>query len=216
VFAHRGASGDCTENTVRAVQVAARRGADGLEVDVTLTADGTVVTFHDDHLTRLAGLHTPVCALTWDELQRVELPAGERVASLVEVLDAWPRDRWVVVELKRGGHALVERVLEEVGVRDKVVLSSDSIDALDAMRHLGVQQEIALVLGAGSPAWLHSSGAGHYGAAAVHLEDVLCTSTNVTRYREQGLCVGAWTINDDERARTLVRRGVTRIFTDWP
>jgi len=216
VFAHRGASGECTENTVRAVQVAAERGADGLEVDVTLAADGTVVTFHDDHLTRLAGLHVPVSALTWDELQRVALPAGERVARLLEVLDAWPESRWIVIDLKRGGRVLVESVLAEVAGRDKVILSSDSTEALDAMRDLGATQELALVLGAESPAWLHSSGAGHYGAAAVHLEDVLCTSKNVARYREQGLCVGAWTINDGARAQTLVGRGVTRIFTDWP
>jgi glycerophosphoryl diester phosphodiesterase len=201
---------------VRAVQIAAERGADGLEVDVTLTADGTVVTFHDDHLTRLAGLHAPVDALSWDELERVVLPGGERVARLTEVLEAWPEGRSVVVELKRGGRALVEAVLKEVAARDRVILSSDSIDALDAVRELDPDYELALVLGADSPAWLHVSGAGHYGAAAVHLEDVFCTGRNVTRYREQGLCVGAWTINDAERAKILAGRGVTRIFTDWP
>lgn len=47
IIAHRGASGLAPENTLAAVEVAIAAGADGIELDVHLTADGHVVVHHD-------------------------------------------------------------------------------------------------------------------------------------------------------------------------
>jgi glycerophosphoryl diester phosphodiesterase len=46
-FAHRGASAHAPENTIEAFELARRLGAEGLESDVWLTADGVAVLDHD-------------------------------------------------------------------------------------------------------------------------------------------------------------------------
>src|ERR1700761_3714211 len=47
VFAHRGCTEGFTENTLEAFAEAKRLGADGVELDVRLTADGALVVHHD-------------------------------------------------------------------------------------------------------------------------------------------------------------------------
>lgn len=52
VIAHRGASGLAPENTLAAFRRAIQYGADGIEFDLHLTRDGTVVVHHDYRLSR--------------------------------------------------------------------------------------------------------------------------------------------------------------------
>ncbi|MGC9358529.1 MAG: glycerophosphodiester phosphodiesterase, partial [Anaerolineae bacterium] len=47
IFGHRGASRSAPENTLAAFRRAAEMGADGVELDVHLTADGVPVVIHD-------------------------------------------------------------------------------------------------------------------------------------------------------------------------
>ncbi|HET6343343.1 MAG TPA: glycerophosphodiester phosphodiesterase family protein, partial [Myxococcota bacterium] len=52
LFAHRGASRQAPENTLEAFDLAVRLGADVLEMDVHLSADGEVRVMHDARLER--------------------------------------------------------------------------------------------------------------------------------------------------------------------
>src|SRR5262249_35807127 len=54
IFAHRGASADSPENTMKAFRLAREQGADGIELDARPCATGELVVFHDDDLDRLA------------------------------------------------------------------------------------------------------------------------------------------------------------------
>ena len=59
VIAHRGGAKESTENTISAFQRAIQIGADGIETDLRLTADGVVVVYHDEKFGRVEGLKTP-------------------------------------------------------------------------------------------------------------------------------------------------------------
>ena len=48
IWAHRGARTEAPENTLEAFALAAEQGADGIELDVHMTADGEIVVAHDD------------------------------------------------------------------------------------------------------------------------------------------------------------------------
>ncbi len=50
IIAHRGGSDVARENTIVALRTAMERGADGVELDVQLTADGEVLVYHDGTL----------------------------------------------------------------------------------------------------------------------------------------------------------------------
>ena len=76
VFAHRGGSDLGPENTIAAFDIGMSTGADGLELDVHLSADGRVIVHHDKTLDRTTNASGPVAARTADELARID--AGYR------------------------------------------------------------------------------------------------------------------------------------------
>lgn len=97
IIGHRGASAIAPENTLGAFVSAIAAGADGIEFDVRLAADGVPVVIHDDSLKRTAGQPLPVNSLSSAELQRVnvgnwfararKLPANKFAAETVPTLE---------------------------------------------------------------------------------------------------------------------------------
>ncbi len=71
VIAHRGASAHEPENTIRAFLRAAELGADMVELDVHLSADGEPVVIHDPRLERSTNGRGLVSEWTRAELQRL-------------------------------------------------------------------------------------------------------------------------------------------------
>jgi glycerophosphoryl diester phosphodiesterase len=91
-IAHRGASGGSPENTLAAFAAAIEAGAQMCELDVQLTRDGAVVVMHDDTVDRTTDGRGAVCAMTLDELKRLDAGVrfgaqfkGERIPTLAEV-----------------------------------------------------------------------------------------------------------------------------------
>ena len=216
ILAHRGASDGRLENTLPAFAHAIERGADGVELDVQLSRDGEVVVFHDEDLLRLANLHARVEHMTWDELSRVVLPRGAKIPRFSDLLAVWPTDRWLNVELKAGGAQVARETVRLLAGRPRVILSSFDPRMLLAARAAGSGYEHALLLAAESPPFLHVKGAQFFGCAAVHLDHRLCTAATIRRYREQGLQVGVWTVNEVARKQVVAGWGVDRIITDSP
>lgn len=214
IFAHRGASDARLENTLPAFAHALERGADGVELDVQLSRDGEAVVFHDADLLRLGGRHEKVEHLTWAELAQVQLLHGHKIPRLADVVAMWPTDRWLNVELKSGGAAVARETVRVLAGRPGVVLSSFDPRMLLAARAAGSAYEHALLLAAESPAFLHVHGAQAFGCAAVHLDHRLCTEGTIRRYKDQGLAVGVWTVNDPARKQTMTSWGADRIITD--
>ena len=54
IWAHRGASGYCPENTIKAFEKAIEMNSDGIELDVQLTKDGQIVVCHDELIDRVS------------------------------------------------------------------------------------------------------------------------------------------------------------------
>ena len=73
MIAHRGLSGLERENTCPAFVAAGVKSYYGIETDVHITKDGKVIVFHDDTLTRLAGIDKVVEECTFDELRAITL-----------------------------------------------------------------------------------------------------------------------------------------------
>ena len=75
VVAHRGASHDNAEHTLGAYLHALDEGADALECDVRLTADGHLVCVHDRDLRRTASHHGLVSTMQLAELDQLDFAA---------------------------------------------------------------------------------------------------------------------------------------------
>lgn len=75
VIAHRGASGFAPENTLAAFRMAIALGADGVEMDVQLSADSRVMVIHDARVNRTTNAAGNVAALTADQIARLDAGA---------------------------------------------------------------------------------------------------------------------------------------------
>lgn len=75
VVAHRGASHDNAEHTLGAYLAALEAGADGLECDVRLTADGHLVCVHDRDLRRTAQARGLVSTMDLADLNELDFAA---------------------------------------------------------------------------------------------------------------------------------------------
>jgi len=93
VLGHRGSPHSATENTLASFRAALDEGADGVELDVQLTADGVLALHHDT----MAG-NRPVHQLLWRDLPDI---VGHELSTLDEVLTGLPKSAWICVEFKR-------------------------------------------------------------------------------------------------------------------
>ncbi|NBM18497.1 glycerophosphodiester phosphodiesterase family protein [Streptomyces sp. GC420] len=106
VVAHRGASEDAPEHTLAAYRKAIEDGADALECDVRLTADGHLVCVHDRRVNRTSNGRGAVSALELADLAALdfgswkEWKAGKDTKDATEALD-WDPDHTSVLTLER-------------------------------------------------------------------------------------------------------------------
>ena len=114
VIAHRGYSTLHVENTLSSYRAAIEAGADLIESDARLSADGVVIAAHDADLERLTGKPLAIADATLAELRAIELPRGERILTLAEVLAAVCPQRPVLIDVKRPEIALIEAVMAVV------------------------------------------------------------------------------------------------------
>ena len=107
-YAHRGLHGDGRpENSLAAFRAAAENGF-GAELDVHITADGTLAVIHDRSLQRTAGVNVDVTKLTAETLKTYRLEGTqETIPTLDEVLAVFDGKAPLIIELKAdsGNHA---------------------------------------------------------------------------------------------------------------
>lgn len=119
LFAHRGFhSLDQTipENSLKAFQKAMEKGY-GIELDINLLKDGTVVVFHDKDLKRMCRDDRRLADLTWEDIRPMQLlDTEEPIPTLKDVLALVKGQVPLLIELKHHGDylKLCDRFIEEV------------------------------------------------------------------------------------------------------
>ncbi|MFF3174258.1 glycerophosphodiester phosphodiesterase [Streptomyces sp. NPDC057900] len=109
VIAHRGASDDAPEHTLAAYRKAIEDGADALECDVRLTADGHLVCVHDRRVNRTSNGRGAVSALELSELAALDFGSWkDRDESESPDWDPVPGELTSVLTLERLLELLVE------------------------------------------------------------------------------------------------------------
>ncbi len=214
-MAHRGASSAAPENTVEAFRLAREMGAEWVELDARLSADGVVVVHHDAHLADGRMLTD----LTIDEM-----PDG--VASLAEALEAC-EGMGVNIEIKNlpddpgydADHAVVDAVagLAQAYLGpERTLISSFNMDSVDRMHRVDPSLPCAwLFFQMTDPASVIERAVSHE-MAAIHPFDHLVDRALVRRAHDAGLIVNVWTVDDPERIAVLVEMDVDGICTNVP
>ncbi|HUQ77449.1 MAG TPA: glycerophosphodiester phosphodiesterase family protein [Patescibacteria group bacterium] len=148
VLGHRGQRATIPEQTLESYEAALVFGADGIETDVQLTADGRLAMVHDLTLDRTTNGHGPVAAHDWASLRALDAGSwfgaafsGYRIPSLEETIElVVGAGRLLCVEIKGDAGtaprtaAAVARLVRERSLLDQVFISSFDHAALAAAR----------------------------------------------------------------------------------
>lgn len=134
-FAHRGAKAYAPENTLEAFALGLKLGANGLESDVWITADGVPVLDHDGIVRRSLGRSTPLAGLS-----RTQLPG--HIPTLAELLDHCGSAYHLSLDLKdpQSGQAVVDVVREAApAMLERLWLCSPVWESLLPLRDTGAK-----------------------------------------------------------------------------
>jgi len=231
VFAHRGLSiaADGTaidENTIPAFTRALEVGAHYIESDIQVTSDGVPVLFHDDDLSRVAGVPSPVGKLTLAELQEIRLEHGGQIPTLVEALREFPATRFNL-DFKSVSSILAgTAAIASIGAQGRVLVASFSdarrLAALNKLPGAATSAGATRVLRAIIGVSLRSNILTGIPLTGVHAIQVptnygslrLDTERFVAMVSKAGVETHFWTINDPAEMKRLVELGAKGIVTD--
>jgi glycerophosphoryl diester phosphodiesterase len=219
IIAHRGASADAPENSFSAFALAAEQEADGLELDVQLSADGRPVVMHDKTVDRTTNGRGAVSRLTVEQLQDLDGGDGRPVPTLDQVLEMFGPAMLYNIELKTGfwpnrnlAAAVAERI-EGHQLEDHVLVSSFNFLAVrQARRLLSARTPVALI----HMSRLMANGHLLAGSQADHPHHSLVTKEYMTWAHQKDLRVNVWTVDEPAEAQRLAHLGVQAIITNKP
>jgi glycerophosphoryl diester phosphodiesterase len=142
VAAHRGFSARHPENSIAGFEAAIAAGADYVETDVRMTADGVLVCSHDPDLGRVAGVAAKIAECTAQALEAIELAGGGRILRLDAVL-ALARGRVpLMLDVKlddAAGRAAIIGCVAAAGMADQVVYGVRSAEHARALTAAGAR-----------------------------------------------------------------------------
>lgn len=225
IVAHRGASADAPENTLPAFKLAWKQGADAIEGDFRLTADGKVVCIHDPDTVCTSVERHIVADTELDILRRMDA----RIPILREVLATVPPGRGIFIELKAGMEMLpaVIRAVDSSGLNaSQVVVISFDADVVAEVKRLRRSWKVLWLTKTRlrfpgcciEPTTeeiidrLHRHGVDGVGLRA----HPLMPGSFVRKIRAAGFDVHIWTVDNVWQARRYQRMGVQSLTTNMP
>ena len=239
IIAHRGASHLAPENTLASVELAWKRGADAVEIDIWLTKDGRIVAIHDEDTERTTGQKWAIADHTLAELRSLDAGtwkdasfAGEPIPILEEILASIPDGKRLFVEIKCKREVLpgLRRALIASGKlpRQIVVIAFD----------LEIATEWKVLMPEVKTYWLHGRSPKRDEVTNIIIEgrideliekcraadldgldlahDSELTEEIVDQIHGLGLKLYVWTVNSPADAVRAVNLGVDGITTDRP
>lgn len=230
IFAHRGACAHAPENTLASFNLAVEHGADAIELDAKLSADGHIVVHHDQTLNRTTNgsgrlVEMPLAALRELDAGSFFSPQfkGEKIPLLEEVLDTVGRKLLVNIELtnyatpKDGLAARAAELVRRMGLQERVLFSSFYPENLQITTQLLPQVPVGLLAEPFIKGWLSRSALTlKVSPRIVHPYLTDATRRMIQREHARGRRVHVWTVNAPADMRRLFAADVDGIFTDDP
>ncbi len=239
VFAHRGGCALGPENTLAAFDLGMKAGADGLELDVHLSADGVVVVHHDDVLDRTTDASGALAARTTAELARVDAGCrfvdrdtypfrnqGIGIPTLAEVLRRYADTR-IIVEMKVDSAAMGDAVARDVrraAAADRVCAAgygarsaAAARAALPEMAASACHPEVQMAVYRSWVRWPVSRASYHVYQVPERAGWIRVASPRFVRAAHKaGLKVQVWTVDDEADMKRLLKWGVDGLISNRP
>lgn len=231
MVAHRGSSSTHAENTLGSFEAAVAAGADAVEFDVRLTADGHPVVLHDATVDRTTDGSGPVRGMDLSEVARLRINGDSVVPTLVDTLRSLSGRVGIDVEIKNipgepdfdpDRERVVEATLDALNATGFVgpVLVSSFNPLSIARAHeaepdlttgllttADVEAEAALMFAREQGhGWVLPSADRVGGSGEVHASNA----------HDVGMRLGTWIVDDPAAGVELMRAGLDAVATNDP
>jgi glycerophosphoryl diester phosphodiesterase len=230
IFAHRGASRYAPENTLAAFELAVQQGADAIELDAKLTADGQIVVIHDQSVDRTTPASGKVSEMTLAQIRQLDAGShfdvrfsNEKIPMLSEVFETVGTSTYINIELTNYGSPLdslpekAGELVKKHNLTGRVLFSSFNPIALMRLRKLIPDAIIGLLALNGLSGWWARSWIGSllaYDALHPHVADV--NRSMIQRAHRKHRRVHSYTVNLEDEMNRLGGWEIDGIFTDDP
>ena len=225
LYAHRGASGQAPENTLRSFKLAFDQGADGIECDVNLTRDHELVVFHDPILDRTTNSTGWVKDVTLQEIKKLDAGDGEQVPTLLEVVDlAQKHNKKLIIEFKNDplasatatAHALTGFLIDNNITRDVIVYSYwvHAAKMTQGVLPDGVKVGIVTYIGVRPQDLIEL--VNHSQASVLSTDWLFLDKSLVHAARDHEITLCSYVLNDDTSFDYAKNLGVEILLTDYP
>jgi glycerophosphoryl diester phosphodiesterase len=234
VIAHASGSYFGPPNTIEMLRAAVRAGADVVDVDVRLSADGVLVAAHDDELGGVNNGEGSLRTQSFSALRKLDFawgwrdPSGKfslrgkgvKIPTVEEVLKAFPNRR-VSLEFKvAGGEATLCRLLRRLDRTKDVYIGSAGDTAVDAFKPL-CPEVTTTVTDAMVPILRAAQASGDPYCSPVPIgqppfsrgNNTFVTNKSVEWNHAHGLAVYTWTLETEKDLRIALAAGVDGVYT---
>lgn len=230
-IAHRGQRATFPEQTLEAYEAAIRLGADGIETDVQLTADGCLAMMHDLTLDRTTDGRGPIAAHDWAELRTVDAGSwfgpdfvGCRIPSLEETIELVVGAGLVLCVEVKGDREEAPRVASAVArlVRQRSLLDQVFISSFDHAALAVARREAGSPLlaperlpesGPSDPATATAQAVALDAAVLQHRWEDL-TPEVAAALHDEGVAIWTWPIDDPESVARSLALGADAVIGD--
>ncbi len=235
VIGHRGAAALAPENTLASIERAFAAGADAVEIDLRLSADGDLMVIHDASTLRTTGVQSLVAEASTRALRALDAGAGfagtaggnpwlGKRAGIPLLGEAWEAARGrLVLEIKGewgSGEATrvalaLARFLKGRDAADAVASSFD-VQALVALRDTGAAIRTGVLTAAGFDAATNIACAVEGGHAVCFIPDAAVDRQAIAQAHAAAKGVTVWTVEDAPRLQELAEWGADAVICDNP
>jgi len=232
LFGHRGYSAVAPENTLAAFRMLVESGIPGAELDVQLSRDRRLVVMHDFSLLRTTGCSARVRKTESSDIRALDAGSwfsprfrGERIPLLEEVFELCGERLYYDLELKwdhKEANGLEQEILACVrrhGLEARCLLSSFNPYCVRRLRRLAPELPAAHIWtnDRALPFLLRHGEAGlAFPTPFIKPSADRITPLRALTYRLLGSRVLAWTVDEEEEARRLLRLGVRGLISNDP
>ncbi len=238
IIAHRGASKEAPENTLAAIELGIRQGADGVEFDVYKTGDGWLALMHDKDVLRTTnfkdvftdGRSAKVSELSLAELRKLDAGswhsadyAGEKVPTFEEALEKLRGRATPVIEIKPEDIGQdVAMIVQKLALEKEVFVQSFSPRAISDFHKVLPEVTTGYLTGSKvsddsvERAREHLRIARESGASVVVCNYKLADREYIEEIHRNEFFVWVYTVDDAALMRLLMERGIDGIITNVP
>ncbi|MGM8364387.1 glycerophosphodiester phosphodiesterase family protein [Virgibacillus sp. W0181] len=223
VAGHRGDGFNAPENSISSIHSVIEKGADAVEIDVTLTKDDVLVLSHDLDLMRTAGIPSKISDLTYEELKDIDIGrlydesyAGEKIPTLDEALALTvEKDIGVIIDVKTERDEAVyakelARLIEKHDAKELASVQSFNQHLLKLIREHNSEIQLGQIL------YLSAGNLSGLDVDFYTVRESMLTNRFIKRAKKENRKIWVWTVNNERNIKEVLSYDINGIITDYP